>query len=221
MYFQEDTVLRMIEMLGAAFGRLLRLLDDLDAEGELDDAYRRLAGIDRKTAEGMSTEALIDLLPDDRRLALCELLAMECQRFAHKLDSDVIQYKLHRALLLLTSCQDETVAKLRAERAKELFDLCPETVTAAETATVLDFLVRGGAFADAEDVLFAQLHSLAYPADLRTAHEAGLALYRQLRQLPEALLSAGNLPREEVAQGEAALAAWASTHLHVTKENPV
>ncbi len=216
MYFQEDTVMRMIEMLGAAFGKIFRLLDDLDAEEELDEAYRRFCGLDRSTAEGLSVEVLIDMLTEERRLALCELLATEVQRFQHRLDTDQIQQKLHRALQLLVSIDDDTVAKLRVERARQLFDRCAEQVPADETASILRFLCAGGAYADAEDILFTQTEAFGLPDDQAAVYAAGRDFYAALKRLPDDRLAAGNLPREEVAQGETALDDWARNR---SKEN--
>ena len=82
MYFQEDTILRMIEQLGAFYRQLMRLMDDHRAQDELDEMMRRLTGLDRSTAKGLSVLTLTDMLSPDRRLALADLWLMECQRFA-------------------------------------------------------------------------------------------------------------------------------------------
>ncbi|MDR3050560.1 MAG: DUF6483 family protein [Oscillospiraceae bacterium] len=212
MYFQQDTVMRLIEMLGAAFRQMMRLLDDTEAEIALDDAWHRLCGLKRATAEGMSVDALIALLPPDRRLAMAELLAMEAKRFERRLDADDLRDKLHRALLLLLSTDDDTVAKLCAHRAKELFQGCAEIVTPTQTTALLHFFILGGAYALGEDVLFDQLRSLGRPADQAATLRAGQAFYERLQGLDDDRLAQGNLPRDEVLQGQAALKDWAAAH---------
>jgi len=210
MYFQEDTVLRMIEQLGAAYRELMRLLNDLEAEGELNRRFRQLTGLDRATAKGLSVETLADMLSPERRMALCELMLMEVERFERRMDMDDMQEGRHRALMLLCSVDIDEIAVLRAERAKEIFDLCAEICTPADTASVLRFLRAGGAYAAAEDVLFLQLHSFARPEDLRVLFAEGEALYAFLLAEPDERLTRGGLPREEVLQGRAALAKLAA-----------
>ena len=207
MFFQEDTILRMIEQLGMAYRRLIELFNDKEAEDELEQYLRRLTGMDRSTAKGLSVAALADLLPPDRRLALCELMVMETQRFAHRMENEEILAEQRRALLLLCTIEDEEIARLRAARAKELFDECAELCPAADTAPVLRFLLLGGAYADAEDVLFMQLNSYGRAEDLRALIAEGEALYGDLLRRSDEQLASGNLPRAEVLQGQAALAA--------------
>jgi hypothetical protein len=208
MYFQEDTILRMIEQLGAAYRQLMRLLNDHEAEDELEQLVRRLTGMDRATAKGLAVSTLADMLPNDRRLALSELMLMEAERFAHRMENEEILAEKQRALMLLCTIEDEEIAKLRAERARKLFDECAELCTAADTAAALRFLTLGGAYADAEDVLFMQLHSYARAEDIQLLAEEGDALYDGLLRMTDEQLAAGNLPREEVLQGRASLAAW-------------
>jgi hypothetical protein len=208
MYFQEDTILRMIEQMGAAYRRLIELRNDREAEDVLEEHFRRLVGMDRSIAKGLSVEALADMLPPDRRLALSELTVMGAHRFAHRMEHEEIMEEKHRALMLLCSIEDEEVARLRASRARELFDECAEWCSAADTAPVLRFLTLGGAYADAEDVLFMQLNCYGRAEDLRSLVAEGEILYGNLLRRPDEQLSSGNLPREEVLQGQAALAAW-------------
>ena len=212
MYFQEDTVLRMIEMLGAAFRRLIQMLNDMEADAALGEAYKQFIGMDRTTAEGISTEALIDMVGPDRRMALCELLVMETTRFAHRFDEDELQRMRHRALLLLCSIEDEEIARLRADRARELLDGCFELCESRETLMIVRFFLLGGAYAQAEDALFAQMGAFSRAEDWRCVAQAGDWLYAALAAVPDEKLLAGNLPREEVAQGHEALTSWAAAH---------
>jgi len=210
MYFQEDTVLRMIEQLGAAYRALMRLINDMEAEGELDKVFRQLTGLDRTTAKGLSVDSITDMLTPERRLALCELMLMEVERFAHRMDADEMLEERHRALMLLCGIDLEEIAVLRAPLAKEVFDRCADLCTAADTAALLRFLRMGGAYASAEDVLFLQLHSFALPQDVRVLLAEGEAFYALLLAEPDWRLDKGGLPREEVLQGRAALAELAA-----------
>jgi len=210
MYFQEDTVLRMIEQLGAAYRELMRLLNDLEAEGELNKVFRQLTGLDRATAKGLSVDSLADMLTPERRLALCELMLMEVERFAHRMDTDEIQEERHRALMLLCGIDIDEIASMRASLAKETFDRCADLCTAADTVALLRFLRTGGAYATAEDVLFLQLHNFGRPEDLRALLAEGETFYASLLAERDERLAKGGLPREEVLQGQAALAAFAA-----------
>ena len=206
MYFQEDTVLRMIEQLGAAYRELMRLLDDLEAEGELNKRFRQLTGLDRATAKGLSVESLTDMLTPERRLALCELTLMDVERFEHRMDTDDMQTERHRALMLLCGIDVDEIAVLRAPLAKRTFHQCADLCGVADTAALLRFLRTGGAYADAEDVLFLQLQSFAWPEDVRALLAEGEAFYALLLAETDEGLAKGSLPREEVLQGRAALA---------------
>jgi len=188
----------------------MRLLHDLEAEAELNKTFRHLTGLDRSTAKGLSVETLTDMLTPERRMALCELILMETERFEHRLDSDDILEARRRALLLLCTIDIDEIAALRAPRAKEIFSLCAEACTPADTAAVLRFLRAGGAYAAAEDVLFLQLHSYGWPEDVRALVSEGEAFYTSLLAETDDTLMQGGLPREEVLQGQAALAALAS-----------
>jgi len=210
MYFQEDTILRMIEQLGAAYRALMRLVNDLEAEGELDKVFRQLTGLDRTTAKGLSVETITDMLTPERRMALCDLMLMEVERFAHRMDIDEMQEERHRALMLLCGIDIDEIASMRAPLAKDIFGQCADLCTAADTVALLRFLRMGGAYAAAEDVLFLQLQSFARPQDVRALLAEGEALYASLLAERDERLAKGGLPREEVLQGQAALAALAA-----------
>jgi len=205
MYFQEDTILRMIEQLGAAYRQLMRLLNDIEAEGELNRVFQQLTGLDRNTAKLLPVESLTDMLTPERRMALCELMLMEADRFAHRLDTDEVQTIRHRALMLLCGIDVDEIAVLRVPLAKQLFDQCADLCTCADTVALLRFLRIGGAYATAEDVLFLQLEAFAQPEDIRKLLAEGEAFYAQLLAESDANLVKGGLPREEVLQGQAAL----------------
>ncbi len=210
MYFQEDTVLRMIEMLGAAYRLIMRLLNDLEAEGELNRLFRQLTGLDRATAKGLSVETLSDMLTSERRMALSELMLLEVERFKDRMEPEDILAAQHRALLLLCTIENDEIASHSAERAREVFGQCAELCSPEETGSLLRFLRLGGAYAAAEDVLFLQLRSFARPGDIRTLVQLGEEFYAALLAESDERLRQGDLPREEVIEGQTALSAWAA-----------
>ncbi len=218
MYFQQDTILRLIEQLGAAYRELMRRLDDWQAEGELEKVYRRLCGLDRKSVKGLSVDALVDTLTEERRLAASELLLMESERFAHRYDNDELAAQRLRALAVLTSIQDETIAALRWQRAREVFEQCQAYCLPPEAAAVVRFLLRGGAYAAAEDVLFLQLAAFGPTMDIRALVLAGKELYAALASRTDDQLSAGGLPRAEADEGLRSLTAWELTHVTLAHE---
>lgn len=208
MYFQEDTILRMIEAMGAFYRKLMGLVNDLEAELELNKAFRQLTGMDRMTAKRLSVEAILDMLPPERCMAMSELIMMEVERFAKQMDQETILDERHRALMLLCGLDDDIIAGKRAERAREIFGLCSEVCSAEDCAKLLRFLRLGGAYADAEDVLFMQLNAFARRQERQLLIAEGEALYVFLLNETDARLANGNLPREEVLEGQAALASF-------------
>lgn len=68
--------------------------------------------------------------------------------------------------------------------------------------------MRAGQFAEAENWLF-RWAKVADPSDAQALAAAGEAFYAHLRAQPDDTLTAGDLPRAEVAEGDAAFA----THL--------
>ena len=205
MYFQKDTIMRMIEQLGAAYRRLMEMLDDIEAGDELDRSYRQLTGLNRASCSGLPVQALADMLPEDQRLAVAELTVLEADRFAHRLDIDEALALRCRALALLCTIQNDTIAELRAGYARKLFDSCNEALSSEAAEPLLRFLTLGSAYADAEDALFILLDDFGAPAELEKVLTAGRALYIDLLRLPDAALEKGGLPRAEALEGQSAL----------------
>lgn len=205
MFYEQDTILRMIAQLGAAFRRILAMLEDGDAEEELEDCYRTLCGLERGVAEGMDVQSLYELLPPDRLFALAELTHLRAVRFEASLDTDVFLDVEYRALCLLARVKDEDIAMRQIERMCELRGLCSERLTSADEEQIVHFFVCARAYDRAEDVLFEALESYPFPEKQRELCAFGLQLYDRLAALPPERLDAGGLPQSEVAEGRAAI----------------
>lgn len=191
----------MIEQFGDVWRALMSKADDLEARLVLDQAYQRLAGLDRTSAEGLDTDTLLELLTPDRLAALAELTYFRTLRFAKSLGEDEVQDLSLRALTLLVHTQDEDIAERSTGRVQDLLASTKEILSPELAAKTLAFLTLGGAYARAEDLLFAQLDR--WPKDQAPAAllGAGEALYQELRQLPDEKLLLGNLPRDEIDAG--------------------
>lgn len=205
MFYEQDTILRMIAQLGAAFRRILAMLEDGDAEEELEDCYRTLCGLERGVAEGMDIRSLYELLPPDRLFALAELTHLRAVRFRASLDADVFLDIESRALRLLALVEDEDIAMRQIERMCELRCLCTERLTIDDEEQIVRFFVCARAYDRAEDVLFEALESYPSPEKQRELCEFGLKLYDRLAALAPEQLDASGLPQSEVSEGRAAI----------------
>jgi hypothetical protein len=209
-----DYILRMIEQFGLVWRRLLRLKEQREAEAglaEIDAAYGKLFGYNA---------GFIDLLPDDELVALA--------RDGDDLDPDRagVLAALHSAEGDFYNLQGRIDdAFRRYERAALLYGAIPRAgkslsrdlrAPAAELAATLELYVLDppllddlwriyaalDRYADAENVLWNWLEQVEFdPACVADA----LSWYAALLQLPDRMLSAGNLPRSEVQHSIAQL----------------
>ena len=205
MFYEQDTILRLIAQLGAAFRRVMTLLEDDEAERELDEDCRTLCGLESNVADGMDVDSLRELLPPDRLFALSELTHLRAQRFSHALDTDVLAALELRALRLLARVDDEEIAQRQIERMQELRGLAQNELTCADQIDIVEFFVRACAYDRAEDALFEAIDSYPLPSQRQTLCGFGLALYGRLAQLPAERLAQGGLPPDEVLEGHGAL----------------
>lgn len=198
MFFQSDYILRMIQMMGDFFRRLLEIADEYEKTDELDRLMRRQCGLDANTAKSLSADSLIGLLPHTPRFTLSEMLYVQANAF--KLDDEARAQCLYKALRLLLSVGDENLmCEMRKERLLELYRETEPLLTAEDMIRVFDFLLLADDFAGAEDVLFTALDT-TLSEDHGKVFLAGIAAYGQLLTREDRELSAGGLPREEVLE---------------------
>lgn len=205
MFYEQDTILRLIAQLGAAFRRVMTLLEDGEAERELDEYCRTLCGLERNVADHMDVDSLCELLPPDRLFALSELTHLRAQRFQHALDTDVLAAIELRALRLLARVDDEEIAQRQIDRMQELRALAEETLTCADQEDIVRFFIRGCAYDRAEDALFHAIDSYPLAEQRQSLLALGRSMYDRLAQLPAQRLVLGGLPPDEVREGQRAI----------------
>lgn len=199
MYYQTDYVLRMIEMMGTFFKRLLEMVDEIEKEELFDDTLRRQCGIGLKTLDHLSAETLIEMLPDQPRFALSEMLYLRTQAFCLA-DEDKTDC-LYKALKLLLSVTRENVfCERRKDRLLTLYQAVYDSLTASDLEAIFHFLIVADAFQQAENVLFDAIET-TLGQERKQLISLGLETYTTLLSLPDAQLQAGALPRNEVMQG--------------------
>lgn len=214
---RRDYILRMIEEFCEALSRIRALKQDRrwqEAAGTLDEQFQRLIGTDPATAARLTeTELLARLIRGEPTMAVREktLLLSTLFREAGDVAASLDQLAESRA------CYSKGLHLLLETLGRnEVFE-CPDFVpridvfTAALSdaplppdtqALLMQHYERAGAFAKAEDALFALLDADPNnPGLIRF----GIAFYERLQSHSQANLADGNLPREEVEAGLAEL----------------
>jgi hypothetical protein len=220
----QDYILRQIQLAGQAWARIVRLIRKREFEAArmvLDQAYQQLVGLPSEAAVERDPNDLIARLRfgeepaagRDKCLALATLLRASGDLATAQSDSEGAADAFHKALLVLLDTvlrepglalpdNVPTIESLAAE-------LSEHALPAATQQQLLLYYEQAGAYANAEDMLWAMLQDGAGDCALVGV---GRAMYARLQQLSDAALVAGNLPRAEVDGGLADLDAYAGEH---------
>ncbi len=215
MPLRDDLLQRTLEQLAAAVRALAGLSGSAgqaeDLERLIAAAYQEHTGSAASALRGLPSAELLPMLSSagvlDREktyllAALSEaeaelaLLQGEAEDSRHRLRS----LELYLAVALADPNAPEVAANIaRLENALGAY-LLPE----ATEWRLFEHALAQARYAEAEDRLFALLGRLGPTPALRAAGED---FYRALERLGDADLTAGGLPRDEVAEGKAAFAA--------------
>jgi len=220
----QDYILRQIQLAGAAWARIVRLIKDRQFETAymvLDQAYRQLLGLSPEAVLERNPNELIarlrfDEAPAagrDKCLALATLLRASGDTAAAQGDSATAIDAYHKALLVLldTALRDPGLALPDYVPTIEALDaeLSAHTLPITTQQELLLYYEQAGVYAKAEDILWIMLQ--AAPGDCAIIG-VGRALYARLQQRGDAALLAGNLPRAEVDGGLTDLDVYANEH---------
>jgi len=199
MYFQSDYILRMIQMMGDFFKRLLDILDETMKKEEYERFIRKQCGLSGETADSLSADSLIDMLPDNPRLMLSELFYVRANAF--ELLPEERDECLYKALrLLLTVGHENLFCEMRQERLLSLYDAIYDSLTARDLAGVFSFLITAENYSKAEDVLFDALDTCA-GTDANMLLACGIAAFERVNaENTDGELIRGGLPRAELAE---------------------
>ena len=190
MLFEQDYILRLIQMMGNFLRRLKELLLETEKQQELDRFCEEKCGIKLKVADTLTFHSLSQLLPPEPRLILSELYYIRALH-TQCLAEDRLEWLGRSARLLLSLKEESLVCQERRERLHELIgeiDLSPE-----EMLEAFAFFLEGEAFDWAEDALFFALEDGAVNALHR-----GIEGFKSLRALCDKRLQAGGLSRWEL-----------------------
>jgi len=208
---KQDYILRLIEQVGQALRRVtgkIQTEDPATVEQDLDEALTDLTGLSFEVLDSLPLSSILSVLdshsePNPARIlaiAECSFVRAKIADAADHPDTALRARVTGLTLYLegLTLFRHEAVADAEA-RAEEMIlalrsiDLPQETVV-----RLFRFRAATGRFADAENALFEILERRPAPPKLI---DEGTAFYRHLLSLSDEELEAGNLPRDEVAEG--------------------
>ena len=193
MAFQRDYILRLIEMMGDFFRRIGDMIDQAEQLREMDALCREHCGMPLNTARELTMDTLTGLLTPQARLILSEILYVRGRACSNH-DDEAAQDFLRALRLLNTLNEDITLCTERAERLKDLLDRAEDLLTADDYIAAARFFMSADRFPDCEDAVFMAVDCAK---DRHTAALEGIALFRNILVLPDDILLAGGMPRED------------------------
>jgi hypothetical protein len=221
---RDDYIMRIIEQLGQALAQVLKLGDVgqfQQALIALDQACHQFFGLDMKLLNDLDQDYLLGMmttdgiLDTDKALIAAELLNAEGDLHAQANQADEAARRYLKALYLLASAfETDSGAALpgRAPLLQTLQDkLTAYELPAATLQKLFDHYEYTGRYAKAEDMLYERLHLYGFD---RRAVRVGIGFYQRLSAHTDAELTAGGLPRDEVADGMAELTVRLPPLLH-------
>lgn len=196
--FQNDYILRMIEMLGNLLLRLTELAEDKQKRDLLDSAARSRCGIPLRALENMSVEDLQNLLPEQARLLASELLYLKENTLSFP-DEELLLKSLR---LLISLPDDGPLCEIRAERVSELSERLFPLMTCEDYLLSASFLLKGLSFSSCEDAVFHAAEK-SRPEELPSCLNCGKELLLSAsRADPRDLALCGTSPEEMLEAAE-------------------
>jgi tetratricopeptide (TPR) repeat protein len=180
----------------------------------IHEAFQEVLGLSYDSASAMSEEVLVEFLTLGEMATLgrekCVMAATLFKEagviYAAQRDLDEsyeCYLKALRLLLAVLLDGDGVGLPDYAPGVGELTAALREYILPVETKAMLfRYYEQTGAYAKAEDTLFEMIEMKTNNADMV---EIGVAFYERLRQQEDEILTAGNLPRDEVEAGLAEL----------------
>lgn len=196
MAFQQDYVLRMIEMMGEVFRRLSRIIDTRERARALDAVCREQCGLTLRSAFSLSEESLRALLPEQMLFSLSEITYLQAKIISDEAEAQ--EHYLRALRLLLLFSEDESVCRARQMRLKEMMACCGDMLCAQDYFACARFFAAAGEYAACEDAVF--LGAEAEAGNDGAYRTQGRAILEGLISLSDEGLLLGGLPRDEVYQ---------------------
>jgi len=197
MFFQKDYILRMIEMMGDLMRRIKELISDLQRIKLLEDACRMHCGISLETAETLTLESLIRLLPSVPRLMASEILYIKADSFT--LPQEEREALLHKSLHLLATLWEEgPLCEVRAERMTAMKDTLLPRLSPAELMNIARFMGEAERYGDMEDALFQGLERMPPGPERETFAQEGADMLLQAASASSEALAFARCTKEEL-----------------------
>ncbi len=197
MYFQRDYILRMIEMVGDLLRRIRDGLQNLITKAELDKISGQACGMPLSLLESADPETLRDILDEPRRYLAAQLLiAQAALESPSAPDDEALLPARMQALSLLSSLKEADFAPSAASEAARILPYVLDSAPVALLMEAATLLEAGGAYAPAEDALYAALDQGA-----ENTKEID-AFYSRLLAKTDADVRLGGLSHEEVNEGK-------------------
>ncbi len=210
MPLKDDLLVRTIDALARTLAWLAGRVDDVDAAGQvqeqLERIYREHLGVGGDVIRRLSSDQLVDVLSStgqvegDRAYVLAALLEVDAATpgtdVAHRAALRVRALDLYAEAGTVRVGQRDLPERVRRVRAALLEFQLPD----ATYARLLRYLTADERLAEAEDLLFEWLEESGPCAPVV---DTGRAFYERLLAAGDAVLERGNLPRDEVLEGQA------------------
>jgi tetratricopeptide (TPR) repeat protein len=207
--FQRDYIMRMIEQLGIALARILKLKEAGkfdEAEIEISKTGKMFFGIDMNFIHNFSEEGIIELLKQSDSLdaskciVLAELLKEEGEIYEIQKGLDKSYHSYLKSLRLYLEGLTLNAQYRTNEYSSKIAFLKNKLSTYELPVPIqyklLQYFEMIGNYAQAENILF-QLIDVGEEDIL----DKGVAFYSRLLAKTDDELNQGNLPREEVEEG--------------------
>ena len=216
---QRDYILRMIE----EFRRVVEVIMAYRSEGRwqevaatVDEQFQRLVGVPAQEATHLAeTDLTARLMRGEATQVVRDKMLFLIRLFKEAGDAAVAQDRLEEGHNLLSRGLELRVGTYWGEEPSEHADFAPPveaftgalagtTIPPRTQAMLMHHYEKTGAFAKAEDALYALLE--AAPGNLEVV-QWGITFYERLQMRSNDTLEAGNLPRSELDAGLAELKA--------------
>jgi hypothetical protein len=214
---QRDYILRMIEELRRVLASIMAYRAEgrwQEVEGTVDEQFRRLIGVGTSEATKLSeTELLARLMHGEATQVVQDKMVFLIRLFKEAGDAAMAQDRPGQGHDLLLKGLELRVGSYWGEEPSEHADFAPpvEAFTTAlagisipprTQVMLMHHHERMGAFAKAEDALYALLEAVP---DSLEAVDWGIDFYQRLQGCSDTALESGNLPRSELDAGLAEL----------------
>jgi hypothetical protein len=208
---KQDSILRLIEQVAQALRHVIGKIqteDPATVQQDLDEALTDLTGLSFDVLDSLPLSSILSVLDSHSEPNPARILAIaECSfvraKIADAADHPDIALRARITGLTLfleglSLFRHEALADAEARTEELILALTSVDLPRETVLRLFRFRAATGRFADAENALFEILERRPATPDLV---DEGTAFYRRLLSLSDEELEAGNLPRDEVAEG--------------------